>query len=635
MLRWSIGRRLLHCPVVEVSKFTPGKDMKFLLSLSPKVKLVLSFLVVSCILSGVSLMALYKMSQMNQTIHGMYDNQLLPIDALGQTRSLVLEICKQTQAEVLTSDGTKPSLSPAEFQKLFTNTYEEIVVPQATTPEELAMTVKIKADFQKMLKEVETAAKLPPTTDREVRQASVGTVLETSNQLLVSLDEEIAFNRNLAENGLKDSQRAYTNATWLVYSLVLAGTSLGIAIGWCIASWISRVLLNVEQLSKEVQQRADRERLDAQEQQRKVANVLQLVNEVAQGNFEIKFPDLGRDSIGQVASALEATVDAIRDSLTQVRDVSETVSTASEQLSSTSREIANGAQVQASNLEETASSLEEITSTIKQNSDNAQQARQLASGAREVAERGGSVVSDAVSAMGEINASSKRIADIITTIDEIAFQTNLLALNAAVEAARAGEQGRGFAVVAAEVRNLAQRSASAAKEIKNLIQDSVNKVQNGTELVNKSGATLNEIVTSVKRVSDIVAEIAAASKEQLSGVEQVNKAMSQMDRVTQGNAAQTEEMSGTSVMLLKHARTCQKMSAGSVWASEMQPRAYINLPAKMNRIRLPYWSWICQQLHPQTCWSFRSDKNFVTKFFCHQVFCPVNCSLRESALAAS
>ncbi len=154
--------------------------------------------------------------------------------------------------------------------------------------------------------------------------------------------------------------------------------------------------------------------------------------------------------------------------------------------------------------------------------------------------------------MGEINQSSKKIADIITTIDEIAFQTNLLALNAAVEAARAGEQGRGFAVVAAEVRNLAQRSASAAKEIKTLIQDSVRKVENGTELVNKSGQTLTEIVNAVKRVTDIVSEIAAASKEQLAGIEQVNKAVAQMDRVTQANAAQTEEMSGTASALLTH-----------------------------------------------------------------------------------
>ena len=311
--------------------------------------------------------------------------------------------------------------------------------------------------------------------------------------------------------------------------------------------------LEVAEASRRDAERSQLEREQAKEIQHKVEIVLQTVNAVAEGKFDITIPNLGEDAIGQVATALQRAVNAMNSALTEVRDVSGTVSSAAEQLTAVSREITAGAQTQASSLEETASSLEEITSTVKQNTDNAQQARQLANGSRDIAERGGSVVSEAVQAMGEINQSSKKIADIITTIDEIAFQTNLLALNAAVEAARAGEQGRGFAVVAAEVRNLAQRSASAAKEIKALIQDSVRKVENGTELVNKSGQTLSEIVSSVKRVTDIVSEIAAASKEQLTGIEQVNKAVSQMDRVTQANASQTEEMSGTATSLLSHA----------------------------------------------------------------------------------
>ncbi len=309
----------------------------------------------------------------------------------------------------------------------------------------------------------------------------------------------------------------------------------------------------VAEAAKRDAERVAIEREQAAEIQRKVAIVLETVNAVADGKFDITIPSLGDDAIGQVASALQQAVHAMRSALSEVRDVSGTVSSAAEQLTAVSREITAGAQTQASSLEETASSLEEITSTVKQNTDNAQQARQLANGSRDIAEKGGSVVSEAVQAMGEINQSSKKIADIITTIDEIAFQTNLLALNAAVEAARAGEQGRGFAVVAAEVRNLAQRSASAAKEIKTLIQDSVRKVENGTDLVNKSGQTLSEIVSSVKRVTDIVSEIAAASKEQLAGIEQVNRAVSQMDRVTQANASQTEEMSGTATSLLSHA----------------------------------------------------------------------------------
>jgi methyl-accepting chemotaxis protein len=221
--------------------------------------------------------------------------------------------------------------------------------------------------------------------------------------------------------------------------------------------------------------------------------------------------------------------------------------------------MSSGAQQQASSLEETAASLEEITGTVKQNADNARQANQLAVGSRDTAEKGGEVVTQAVSAMGEINQSSKKIADIITTIDEIAFQTNLLALNAAVEAARAGEQGRGFAVVAAEVRSLAQRSATAAKEIKALIQDSVQKVQDGSQLVNKSGHTLQEIVSSVKKVTDIIGEIAAASQEQSGGIDQVNKAVSQMDQVVQSNAAQTEEVSSTAQALSLQANQLQQL----------------------------------------------------------------------------
>jgi methyl-accepting chemotaxis protein len=310
------------------------------------------------------------------------------------------------------------------------------------------------------------------------------------------------------------------------------------------------------------QDRNEKERAAAEETSQKVTVILDVVNAVASGDFTVNIPDLGDDAVGQVAQALGTAVASIKKALSEVNDVAGTVASAAQQLTEASTEITSGAQSQASSLEETASSLEEITSTVKQNTDNAQQARQLANGSKDIAERGGAVVSNAVDAMGEINQSSKKIADIITTIDEIAFQTNLLALNAAVEAARAGEQGRGFAVVAAEVRNLAQRSASAAKEIKTLIQDSVRKVEVGTDLVNRSGQTLSEIVTSVKRVTDIVSEIAAASKEQLTGIEQVNLAVSQMDRVTQGNAAQTEEMSGTASALLANATQLSQLVGG-------------------------------------------------------------------------
>ncbi len=308
-----------------------------------------------------------------------------------------------------------------------------------------------------------------------------------------------------------------------------------------------------EREATETRARAEQELARATELQRKVAAVTVSVNALAAGDFTQEVPNLGTDEVGQMASSLNKAVTSMRAALEGVREVSEQLADASGQLSAASDEISTGAQEQASSLEETASTLEEITATVRQNSDSAQQARQLASTSKDVAERGGKVVGNAVEAMSEINQSSKKIADIITTIDEIAFQTNLLALNAAVEAARAGEQGRGFAVVASEVRNLAQRSATAAKEIKSLIEDSVKKVEAGTELVNQSGSTLGEIVTSVKRVTDLITEIAAAGKEQSTGIEQVNKAVTQMDSVTQKNASQTEEMSATAQTLTDQA----------------------------------------------------------------------------------
>ena len=323
----------------------------------------------------------------------------------------------------------------------------------------------------------------------------------------------------------------------------------------------------------------ERERAQADAQKQKVDKVLVAVNAVAEGKFDITIPDLGDDAVGQVAKALTSAVSSIGKALLEVRGVSETVASAACQMSAASTEISRGAQNQASSMEETATSLEEITSTVKQNTDNAQQARQLANGSRDVAEHGGAVVGEAVKAMGEINQASARISDIISTIDEIAFQTNLLALNAAVEAARAGEQGRGFAVVASEVRNLAQRSALAAKEIKTLIQDSVRKVENGTSLVNQSGKTLEEIVNSVKRVTDIVAEIAAASREQLTGIEQVNKAVAQMDRVTQSNASQTEEMAGTSESLSANSQQLREL------VSQFQLEASVTSAASNSRRR--------------------------------------------------
>ena len=274
---------------------------------------------------------------------------------------------------------------------------------------------------------------------------------------------------------------------------------------------------------------------------------------IAEGDLSQDIEVTSKDETGQLLQAMKDMRGRLFEIVSDVRVSTDTVTSAASEISQGSSDLSQRTEEQASSLEETASSMEELTSTVKQNADNASQANQLAASARTQAEQGGEVVGNAVMAMTEINKSSKRIADIIGVIDEIAFQTNLLALNAAVEAARAGEQGRGFAVVAGEVRKLAQRSADSAKEIKELITDSVEKVDDGSRLVDESGKTLEEILGGVKKVSDIVAEIAAASQEQSSGIEQVNRAVMQMDEVTQQNAALVEETAAASGSLNEQA----------------------------------------------------------------------------------
>ncbi|MFO7325424.1 MAG: methyl-accepting chemotaxis protein [Pseudomonadota bacterium] len=286
-----------------------------------------------------------------------------------------------------------------------------------------------------------------------------------------------------------------------------------------------------------------------------VEEVQGLVDAVNEGHLDRRIDAQGKSGLmKRMAAGINQLAANMAGMVQQVKSAAGEVSRVADEITQGNMTLAQRMEEQASSLEETASSMEEMTSTVKQNADNAGQANQLAVEARSQAERGGVVVAQAVQAMEEINSASRRIADIIGVIDEIAFQTNLLALNAAVEAARAGEQGRGFAVVAAEVRNLAGRSATAAKEIKTLIQDSVQKVHDGSTLVARSGETLEQIVAAVKRVADIVAEITAASQEQSAGIDQVNKAVLQLDELTQQNAALVEQASAASQAMADQAR---------------------------------------------------------------------------------
>jgi methyl-accepting chemotaxis protein len=278
-----------------------------------------------------------------------------------------------------------------------------------------------------------------------------------------------------------------------------------------------------------------------------------VANEVAQGRLSERQEDTTLDETGQLLAALNRMNGDLYRIVGSVRESSSAIASASEQIATGNEDLSSRTEQQASALEETASSMEELTSTVKQNADNARQANQLASAASQVAVKGGEVVEQVVKRMDAIHASAKKITDIISVIDGIAFQTNILALNAAVEAARAGEQGRGFAVVASEVRNLAQRSASAAKEIKTLIEESTEQVDAGANLVNQAGATMQEVVDSVGRVTTIIREIALASGEQEAGIGQISQAINDMDAMTQQNAALVEEAAAASEALRQQA----------------------------------------------------------------------------------
>jgi methyl-accepting chemotaxis protein len=317
----------------------------------------------------------------------------------------------------------------------------------------------------------------------------------------------------LANANLDDARSTLVAAQFTLAAILAAALCVGAAMAWAITRSVVRPL----------------------QQAVKAAEV------IAAGDLSQTTHSNARDEAGDLLRALGHMQASLRQLVGQVRSSTDSINTASAEIATGNQDLSARTEQTASNLQQAASSMEQLTGTVKQSADSARQANQLASSAAEVAARGGSVVSQVVSTMNEINASSKKIADIIGVIDGIAFQTNILALNAAVEAARAGEQGRGFAVVAGEVRNLAQRSAEAAKEIKGLIGTSVDKVESGSKLVADAGATMNEIVASVQRVTDIIGEITAAASEQSDGIGQVNTAVTQLDQMTQQNAALVEQ----------------------------------------------------------------------------------------------
>jgi len=549
-------------------------------------KLLLGFGVVCGIMSFIGWLGISKTATVNGLLNSLYERELVGVSESKEANINILYVGRAARTALLETDTQILQDIKQQIEGHF-NEFDKrmrAVVPTIDTADGRQIVNRIQSTIPVYQTEINRCMELCVAGDRPGAKTILDVARPKADQIDADINALAKMKVSQAQTAYESSDAIYQSSRNVILGFALGGVVLGMLIGYYIARIIAQPLVQA-------------------------VHVLQ---RVSQGDFTARLNLKTKDEVGQLGQALNEALSAIQTTLIEARVVADSVATAAQQLSSASEEISSGAQEQASGLEETASSLEEITSTVKQNADNAQQASQLAVSAKEVAEKGGRIVSDAVQGMSEINSSSRRIADIITTIDEIAFQTNLLALNAAVEAARAGEQGRGFAVVAGEVRNLAQRSAGAAREIKVLIQDSVQKVASGSDLVNQSGEALEQIVTSVKRVTDIVSEIAAASREQTRGIEQVNTAVTQMDTVTQSNASQTEELSSTAESLAGQAEQLQglvskfKLEESVQRLSQPTTERPLKQPTRANRSSTPA-KFLPAETHPSQKSNFNFD----------------------------
>ncbi len=468
-----------------------------------------------------------QVSTITEVTHAKTDTVNQIQDAIGLREIATRNLALVTDPRAQKADIDRVKSAQVALDKALERLAGFMKNPDASTPDERQMfadLAALEATYRPILVRIVGLATAQRT--EEAGKALTTECMPILTQVLAKLADFDASMNKQAALGVATTQASYEHAKWLILAISGASLVLGGLLAWRLTRSITGPLVAA----------------------------LDVAQRVAAGDLTMRIGHKGNDEAGQLLAALRQMTDSLTEVVGNVRRASDSIATGAAEISSGNQDLSQRTESQASALEETAASMEQLGATVRQNADNARQANQLALGASTVATRGGEVVGQVVETMQGINDSSKKIADIISVIDGIAFQTNILALNAAVEAARAGEQGRGFAVVASEVRSLAQRSAEAAKEIKGLISASVERVEKGTELVDQAGTTMSEIVGAIRRVTDIVGEISSASAEQSAGVAQIGEAVTQMDKSTQQNAALVEESAAAAESLRDHAR---------------------------------------------------------------------------------
>ena len=488
-------------------------------SMKLSTRLGLGFAAVLALLIVISGIGIYKLASLKDGMALVIEDRLPKLETAYEIIDANQNIATLTRNVLLTTDPQqiKKEMDALPVHRAVIAKSLDKLDASFTTAEGRRLLAGIMAARAKYGPQLDEFTRLIGSNEREKAHELLVTQMNSSHDdYIVAVGKLIDFLTGLTAQDGKDADHLALTASWSIMGASAAAVILAIAIALLI---IRKV---ISQLGGEPDYAAE------------------VVKVIAGGDLSRKITTRPGDESSLLA-AMKTMQDNLKQTIAQIKESVETINTASQEIAAGNADLSQRTEEQASSLEETASSIEELTSTVKQNAENAAHANKLALGASEIATKGGDVVGNVVGTMTGINEASRKIVDIISVIDGIAFQTNILALNAAVEAARAGEQGRGFAVVAGEVRNLAQRSAAAAKEIKSLINDSVERVEGGTRLVEEAGQTMSEIVSSVQRVTVIIGEISNASMEQSAGIEQVNQAISQMDQVTQQNAALVEE----------------------------------------------------------------------------------------------